>query len=264
MRRAALFSSFCLCLGAVPALAQNACPPPKAMMFTPTRQIRREVLSFTEGFEVHDGVIYESSGPLFGSTRLMRMTPTGQVSVLADFGNQFFGEGLTVLDDQIYQLSWKDHQVFVYDLNGRRLRSMRNNREGWGLTHEDGKLVFSDGSSHIYFADPRNFATLGSISVRWGRDPVENLNELEWVDGKIYANIFESRQIVRIDPATGCVEAEAEMESLWQQLSPADRRATELDGNFVLNGIAYDPDQHLFYLTGKEWPVVFAGRFSGG
>jgi glutamine cyclotransferase len=263
MRRAALFCLF-LCLGSAPALAQSACPAPKPMRFTPTRQIRREVLSFTEGFEVHDGVIYESSGPLFGSTRLLRMTPSGQVSVLADFGNQFFGEGLTILDGQIYQMSWKEHQVFVYDMNGKLLRTMRNNREGWGLTHEDGKLVASDGSSHIYFIDPRNFATIASIQVRRGGEAVDDLNELEWVDGKIYANIFESRQIVRIDPATGCVEAEANMQTLWKQMSPADLSATQQDGNFVLNGIAYDPAQRLFYLTGKEWPVVFAGRFSGG
>lgn len=248
------------------ALAAPACAPPKTMVFTIARQFPRDVSGFTEGLEVRGGDIFESTGSMFGGSRLMRMTPQGHVTVLADFGQKFFGEGLTILGDQIYQLSWKDHLVFVYDLNGRLLRTMRNAREGWGLTHDGAganeRLVFSDGSSRIFFADPKNFATLGSIEVRRGDQPVEMINELEWVDGKIWANVFETRDILRIDPATGCVEAQAYMNTLWDHMAPKDRDVTGQDGNFVLNGIAWDPAQKLFYLTGKEWPVVFSGRFS--
>jgi glutamine cyclotransferase len=247
--------------------AAPVCAPPKPLHFTIARKFTRDVLGFTEGLEVHDGEIYESTGSLFGDTRLMRMTPEGKVSVLADFGEKFFGEGLTILHDQIYQLSWKDHRVFVYDLAGKLLRTMRNDREGWGLTHEEGgragdRLLFSDGSSHLYFADPRTFSTLGSVEVRRGDTPVTMINELEWVDGKVWANVFETRQILRIDPASGCVEAEAQMDTLWDHMRPEERDYTGEDGNFVLNGIAWDEAHKLFYLTGKVWPMVFAGRFS--
>jgi glutamine cyclotransferase len=255
-----------LLLSAIPAWAAPACAPPKAMSFTIARQFPRDVSGFTEGLEVRDGEIFESTGSMFGGSRLMRMTPQGHVTVLADFGSRFFGEGLTILNDQIYQLSWKDHRVFVYDLKGKLLRTMRNDREGWGLTHvgagANERLVSSDGSDRIYFSDPKNFATLSSIEVRRIDRPVEMINELEWVDGKIWANVFETRQILRIDPASGCVEAEAEMNTLWDHMSAQDRAYTGEDGNFVLNGIAWDPVQKLFYLTGKVWPVVFSGRFS--
>src|SRR5581483_4510003 len=116
---------------------------------------------------------------------LMRMTPEGHVEVLADFGERFFGEGLTIVHDQMYQLTWKDHQVFVYDLSGKLLRTMRNNREGWGLTHEPmpgggDRLIFSDGSAYLYFADPKTFAIQGAVEVHRGDQPVDNINELEW------------------------------------------------------------------------------------
>jgi glutamine cyclotransferase len=264
------------------------------MHFTITRQFRRDIPGFTEGLEMHGGELFESTGSLFGGSRLMRMTPQGQVSVLADFGERFFGEGLTILHDQIFQLTWKDHRVFVYDLQGKLLRTMRNDREGWGLTHEQGahepladggdRLIFSDGSAYLYFADPKDFSILGSVEVHRGDQPVDMINELEWVNGKIWANVFESRAILRIDPVSGCVEAEARMDTLWDHMSPADRAFTGEDGNYVLNGIAWDPlrqgaytgeDGNYvlngiawdplrqdFYLTGKVWPVVFEGRFS--
>lgn len=244
------------------AFAAPACAPPKTLNFTIVRQFPRDASGFTEGLEVHNGDIFESTGSMFGGSRLMRMTPQGHVTVLLDVGARFFGEGLTILHDQIYQLSWKDHRVFVYDLKGRLQRSMRNDREGWGLTHAGERLIFSDGSARLFFADPKTFATLGSVEVRRGDVPVTMINELEWVDGKIWANVFETRQILRIDPASGCVEGEAQMDTLWDHMRPADRDYTGEDGNFVLNGIAWNPALKLFYLTGKEWPVVFSGRFS--
>jgi glutamine cyclotransferase len=251
------------CAGPAFAASAPACPVPKSMSFTIDRMFRRDVLGFTEGFEVHGRDIYESTGDIFGNTRLMRMDRNGHVTVIADFGTRFFGEGLTILHDQIYQMSWKEHIVSVYDLKGQLLRTMRNDREGWGLTHDGDRLIASDGSSRLFFIDPKNFATLGSVQVREGSDPVEQINELEWVDGKVYANIFETREIVRINPADGCVEAVARMDNLWDRMSAADRSQTAEDGNFVLNGIAWDPVEKLFYLTGKQWPVVFSGRFSG-
>lgn len=270
MSRLLPFAGLLLLVSGSAALAAPACAPPKALSFTIVRQFPRDVSGFTEGLEVRDGDIFESTGSMFGGSRLMRMTPQGHVTVLRDVGSQYFGEGLTILHDQIYQLSWKDHRVFVHDLKGHLLRTMRNDRDGWGLTHETGaheqdgrgRLIFSDGSSHLFFADPRTFATLGSVEVRRGDTPVAMINELEWVDGKIWANVFESRDILRIDPASGCVEAQARMDTLWDHMRPEDRQYTGEDSNFVLNGIAWDPVEKLFYLTGKEWPTVFSGRFS--
>jgi len=262
MLRNPVFVILALVLAGSPVLAAT-CPAPKAMTFTVSRMIRRDRLGFTEGFEVRGDQIYESTGSLFGGSRLMRTGRDGHVTVIADFGQKFFGEGLTILGDRIYQLSWKDHVVFVYDLKGQLERTMRNPDEGWGLTHEGGTLIYSDGSAKLTFADPKTFATIRQVTVRQGAQPVDMLNELEWVNGKIYANIFESRQIVRIDPVSGCVEARAAMDGLWGLMSPADRDAIATDSNFVLNGIAWDPEQKLFYLTGKEWPMMFSGRFSG-
>lgn len=261
MSRAPLFALLLLLASSLPVLAV-VCAPPKPLHFTITRQFHRDVSGFTEGLEVHNGDIFESTGSMFGSSRLMRITPQGHVSVLADFGNRFFGEGLTILHDQIYQLTWRDHRVFVYDLAGKLLRTMRNSHEGWGLTHDGDRLIFSDGSANIYFADPKNFAVLGNVEVHRGDQPVDNINELEWVNGKIWANEFETREILRIDPASGCVEAEAKMDTLWDHMSAPDRDFTGEEGNYVLNGIAWDPVGQEFYLTGKVWPVVFAGRFS--
>ena len=233
------------------------------MHFVVEDRFGRDVEAFTEGFEIHDHQIYESSGSMFGGSRLIRMTEKGRATLLASDGDSFFGEGLTILDDRIYQLTWKDHKVFVYDLAGKRERTMTNkDHEGWGLTNDGSHLIFDDGGASLYFADPRNFTILHSVPVRAGSRPVARLNELEYVDGKIYANIFLDRDIVRINPASGCVEAEARLDNLWDKMTVPERATIATDANnFVLNGIAYDPAQRLFYLTGKEWPMVFTGHF---
>jgi glutamine cyclotransferase len=243
------------------AAAEPACPAPKPMHFVVQGRFPRDVEGFTEGFEVHDHQIYESTGSLYGGSRLMRMTLKGHVTVLQDYGVTFFGEGLTILHNQIFQLTWKDHQVFVYDLGGKRLRTMANAHEGWGLTNDGTNLIFDDGGAALYFVDPKNFTILHSVAVRRGAEPVPMLNELEYVDGKVYANVFTQRDILRINPVSGCVEAEAQLDNLWAQMTPAENAYTQVDDNFVLNGIAYDPTAKLFYLTGKEWPMVFTGHF---
>ena len=232
------------------------------MHFNVEGRFQRDVEAFTEGFEIRDHEIFESSGSLFGGSRLLRMTEKGHVTQLDSDGETFFGEGLTILNDKIYRLTWKDHKVFVYDLAGKRERAMANrDHEGWGLTNDGSHLVFDDGGASLYFADPRTFAIQHSVKVRAGTEPVEMLNELEWVDGKVYANVFEDRDILRIDPFSGCVEAIAQLDNLWDKMTPAERGYIASEGNYVLNGIAYDHEQKLFYLTGKVWPMVFTGHF---
>jgi glutamine cyclotransferase len=251
-----------LSLAALPAFAQEACPAPKSMRFVVTGEMRRSELAFTEGLEFHDGALYESSGDLFGTSRLLRIDPaTGKVTTLQDGGHGYFGEGLTIFGGHIYQMTWREHRVFLRDLKGKALREFRNPREGWGLTHDAGRLIASDGSDHLFFIRPSDFATIGSVTVREGGRSIDQINELEYVDGAVYANVFQTWRVLKIDPRSGCVLAAADLSALHARFSPADRDRIDAEGNFVLNGIAHDPRTGLFTVTGKDWPVLFTGRF---
>ena len=174
-----------------------------------------------------------------------------------------FGEGLTILNDEIFQLTWQEHEVFVYDLAGKLKRTMRNPREGWGLTNDGTSLIFSDGGPSFFFADPQTFAITREVKIKSDKPgDVVGLNELELIDGKLYGNIFQSNTILRIDPASGCIEARADMGSLWRAMTDADKKQVTASYNNVLNGIAYDKASGLFYVTGKRWRTIFVGRFS--
>ena len=247
---------------AAPALAAPVCPAPRPMSFQFDHKIYRDVLGFTEGLEVHDHDLYESTGALGGGTRLMKINAQGHVTLLNDSGEKFFGEGLTFLGGRLFQLSWQDHLVFVYDENFKLIRTMKNPHEGWGMTNDGRYLIFGDGSSRLYFAEPDSFAIKGDLVVRMGDKTVNNLNELEYVDGKIFANIWMTRSIVRINAKTGCIDRTAQLDTLWDHMSASEKDYAASDSDFVLNGIAYDPDTKLFTLTGKEWPMAFIGRFA--
>jgi glutamine cyclotransferase len=238
------------------------CPAPKAYTFEVAGEIRRDVPGFTEGLEVHDGRLYESTGNVFGDTRINIIDRrTGKVTALRNDHHSYFGEGLTFFGGRLYQMSWREHRVFVFDKDGRRIRLLHNPREGWGLTHDDRRLIASDGSSRLFFLSPGDFRTLGSVGVRYGDQPVTNLNELEYVDGAVWANIFEDWHVIKIAPATGCVVGIADLRGLYDRLTPGEKTKVDADGNFVLNGIAHDPASGQFILTGKYWPVLFTGRF---
>jgi glutamine cyclotransferase len=243
--------------------AATNCPVPKPLYFHVEKEVRRDTLGFTEGLEVHDEALYESTGDLFGDTRINRIDPaSGHVRAVMNAGKRYFGEGLTFWDDKIYQMSWREHRVFVMDAKGRVLREMSNPREGWGLTHDAANLIASDGSSRIFFLSPQDFSTLRELDVSANGMPVPNINELEYVQGAIWANVFEDWRLIRISPRTGCVEAIVDLTPLRERFNPADRGYIESDANFVPNGIAYDPAGGLFTLTGKYWPILFSGRFS--
>jgi len=254
-------AGFAVALLSSAAFAQS-CPAPNTMTFQVDSQFRRDIRGFTQGLEVRGDKLFESTGSQVGDTRLTTIDPkTGKVSVFANFGKRFFGEGLTILNNQIFQLSWQEHQAFVYDLNGKPIRTMRNGLEGWGLTNDGTNLIFSDGSDRLFYVSPTDFRTLRSVPVKLGNAPLASLNELELVDGKIYANVFLTWDIVRIEPRTGCVEAIARLDRLLDRMTAEERRYLQSDTNFVLNGIAYDARQKTFYLTGKNWITIFAGRF---
>jgi glutamine cyclotransferase len=136
------------------------------MRFEIVNKIVRSQLGFTQGLEFRDSQMYESTGLVNGTTRLNTISPTGEVKTLVDRGKTVFGEGLTILNDEVFQLTWQDHDVFVYDLDGKLKRRMRNPRDGWGLTNDGTRLIFSDGGESIYYADPRSFGSQRLVGHR--------------------------------------------------------------------------------------------------
>jgi glutamine cyclotransferase len=260
--RAPVLSLVLLIAGAAPSAAAETCPAPKSLSFHVEKEVRRDAVGFTEGLEVHDGAFYESTGDFIGESRINRIDPaTGKVTTLLNAGKSYFGEGLTFFGGRLYQMTWREHRVFVFDRQMQPLPELHNPREGWGLTHDATRLIASDGSSRLYFLSPKDFSTLGTLTVTAGGWYVENLNELEYAQGAIWANVFESWNVMKIAPATGCVEAVADIRPLRMRLNAADRGYIDSNSNFVPNGIAYDPATGLFTLTGKYWPVLFSGRF---
>jgi glutaminyl-peptide cyclotransferase len=242
--------------------AQQACGEPATLRFNIVDKITRSEIGFTEGLEVRDGQLYESTGSVDGRSGINVISFDGTVTRLVDLGTSVFGEGLTILDDQIFQLTWKEHKVFVYDRAGKLKREMNNPREGWGMTNDGTNLIFSDGGPSFYYADPETFAIRRSVPLRTNQPgEIWDLNELELVDGQLYGNIWETRTILRIDPTTGCINGRADMSVLFEATSP-DERGPINPQDAVLNGIAYDRKTGLFYLTGKLWKIMFSGRFT--
>jgi glutaminyl-peptide cyclotransferase len=240
----------------------QACREPVALRFNIAGKIVRSAIGFTQGLEFRDGQLYESTGRIGGTTQFNVISLTGQVTTLVDQGIAVFGEGLTILKDDVFQLTWQEHEVFVYDLAGKLKRKMQNPRDGWGLTNDGTNLIFSDGGPSFYYADPMNFTIRKEVKIRTTRPgDITGLNELELVDGKLYGNIFTTRAIVRLDPASGCMDGVADLGNLWREMNAEERAQTE-DSDNVLNGIAYDAKTGDFYLTGKRWKVIFRGRFA--
>jgi glutamine cyclotransferase len=245
-----------------PAYAQM-CTEPALMRFEVSSKIVRDRVGFTQGLEYRDGLLYESTGSVGGTSQLNTITPDGKVTTRADHGRRVFGEGLTILNDEVVQLTWQERVVFAYDLNGKLKRQMRNPRDGWGLSNDGANLLFTDGGRELYYADAKTFRISKSVRIRAGKADVAGVNELEFVDGKLYGNIFTTRSIVRFDPQTGCIDAVADLGVLWEVMTP-DERASTNDNENVLNGIAYNAQTGLFYLTGKRWRAIFLGRFHAG
>ena len=206
--------------------------------------------AYTQGLLWHAGQLYESTG-LYGSSSLREVKPeTGEVLRSTPLPAKYFGEGLALVDDRLIQLTWQEGTAFVYGLARFDLRGqLAYTGEGWGLTWDGKRLIMSDGSDRLTFRDPVTFDSLGGVNVTAGGRPVLDLNELEWVDGVLYANVWQTDRILRIDPATGRVTAEIDAAGL---LTDAERAGAE-----VLNGIAWRPDTRTFYITGKKWPKMF-------
>jgi len=207
--------------------------------------------AFTQGLVFVDGALYEGTG-LEGRSSLRRVDlETGEVLQQYDLPPQYFGEGIAVLGQRIFQLTWRSHVGFVY---GREKFDKQGEfayaTEGWGLTHDGKRLIMSDGTAVLYFLDPDKLTQTGNLEVRDERGPVSRLNELEYVEGEVWANVWQTDRIARISPKTGQVLGWIDLRHL---LSAADR-VRQVD---VLNGIAYDAADKRLFVTGKWWPKLF-------
>jgi glutamine cyclotransferase len=210
--------------------------------------------AFTEGLFYLNGFLYESTG-LEGQSSLRKVKlETGEVVQRHDIPEQYFGEGIISWKDRLYELTWQTQVGFVYDLNGFALqRQFTYPGEGWSMTQDGKRIIMDDGTPEIRFWDPDTLKELGRITVTADGEPLKNINELEWVKGEIYANIWQTDRIARIDPKSGKVLGWIDLTGL---LSPADR-TPQTD---VLNGIAYDAATDRLFVTGKKWPKLFEIR----
>jgi glutaminyl-peptide cyclotransferase len=206
--------------------------------------------AFTQGLEYVDGVLYESTGINRRSSIRQVNLETGAVLKKRDIAADHFGEGITVFKSDLFQLTWQSGVAFVYDRTSFALkRSFKYAGEGWGLTHDQTSLIMSDGSESLRFLDPVTFEERRRLRVTGIGLPVKNLNELEYVKGEIFANVWMTDYIARIDPASGSVNAYIDLRGL---MPPGD---TSPDS--VLNGIAYDAFGDRLFVTGKLWPRLF-------
>jgi glutaminyl-peptide cyclotransferase len=227
---------------------------PEALKVSVVRTYPHDRSAFTQGLIWRDGFLYESTG-LVGRSSLRKVdVTTGSVKQQVPVPTPYFAEGLADVGNRLFQLTWRHGRVFLYDKNTLgRVGELAYEGEGWGLCHDGRSLVMSNGSDTLTVRSAATFAVTRTVKVTMGGRPLERLNELECVDGDVYANVWTTDSIVRIDMKSGTVTARIDASGL---LAPAERFGVD-----VLNGIAYDPADRTFLITGKLWPKLFRVRF---
>jgi glutaminyl-peptide cyclotransferase len=243
-------------------LVSPALPPVQAQgrQIPPALLTQYEVLgsyphdpkAFLQGWLWHDGGFYESTG-LNGESTLRRVAfPSGDVVQKIDVPKEYFAEGLAMVGDRLIQLTWRTKKAFIYDRESFGvLGEFGYETEGWGLTYDGTSLIMSDGSSNLFFLDPETYQVMRTQPVTLDGRPLERLNELEWIKGEVWSNVWQTDMIVRIDPASGQVVGVLDMTGLLPE-----RR----DNDNVLNGIAYDAETNRTFVSGKRWPLLFEIR----
>lgn len=226
---------------------------PKLLKYKILNEYPHDITSYTQGLEFHNGILYESTGQ-YKESKLRKVNyKTGEILQNVDLANTYFGEGLTIMNDKVYQLTWKENEGFVYDANTlEKLSSFNygNSKEGWGLCHYANKLYKSDGTEKIWILNPETLVEETYIQVCHNRGMISNINELEWIDGKIYANRYQKNGVAIIDPSNGGVIGVIDF-------APLKEKVTQHDKLDVLNGIAYNPDTKTIFVTGKRWDKLF-------
>jgi len=257
------------------ALAAGACGPTTTTQAGGVPEYTYEVVhvyphdrsAFTEGLFYLDGYLYEGTG-MNGESSIRKVElETGKVVQRCDNPDpSVFGEGIIKWKDRLYELTYKNQLAFIYDFNtfkpcppsmgdaSRTFPYHTDTGEGWAFTTDGKRLIMDTGSANLYFWDPETLKPIGSVPVTDRGQPVQEINELEWVKGEVYANVWQTEKIARIDPATGHVVGWIDLTGL---LSPSDRIADGPQQTDVLNGIAYDPQHDRLFVTGKRWPKLF-------
>lgn len=243
----------------LPLLLISACKPkgePLAWELVDTHPHQTDC--YTQGLEFYEDVLFESGGQ-YGQSKLRRVDPeTGEVLKERRLPAQIFSEGLTVVGDDLWLLTWKAGKAYVFDRESFELKQTHNYQgEGWGIAHDGTHLIVSDGTSTLTLRDPADFSRIGKLEVTRDGKPQEALNELEHVDGVIYANVYQKDEIVRIDAKSGKVTGVLELSELRKRLVEEETRAEEL------NGIAHHPETGHLWVTGKYWSEIFEIKVLG-
>ena len=232
-------------------------PPPPVLGYSIVNTFPHDTSFYTQGYTFYKGDLYEGTGDptRSGKTRLMKVDlATGKALIQKDLDKKYFGEGVTILRDTIYQLTWQEHKVFVYVLKNKKFEQVKEfdlSTEGWGLTNDGQRLIVSEGSGILYYYDPSTFKLLSKSSIMEGNNQTYNLNELEYIDGFVYANQYEYPYILKIDPKAARVVAKYDLTDLWNRV-----KAIKPDVD-VPNGIAYNDATKKTYVTGKLWPEAY-------
>ncbi len=245
-------------VGTLGASSQDTSPvagtaaPPLIWGFRVVATYPHDPEAYTQGLVFIDGMLYEGTGQ-WGESELRRVDlETGRIVHSHVLNDEHFGEGIVVLDDRIFQITWKAGIAFVYDRESfEQVGTFTYDGEGWGLTTDGERLIMSDGSNRLTFRDPETFEALDVVEVHDAGQPVTLLNELEYIDGEVWANVYQTDWVVRIDPSSGTVIGWVDLNGLKQVDDPRWADAG------VLNGIAWDADSGRLFVTGKDWPELF-------
>jgi glutamine cyclotransferase len=231
--------------------------PPAIYTYKIINSYPHDTKAYTQGLEYYDGFLYETTGRRGQSTLRKVEIKTGKVLQKIDLDKQYFGEGMTILNNKIYWLTWEAKKGFVYNLDTFKLeKEFKYNKstEGWGLTNNGSELIKSDGSNKIWFLDAETLKEKRSIQVYTNKYALDNLNELELIDGKVYANKYQKNAIVIIDVKTGAVLGVANLKELKKEMEKTQKLVPEDE---VLNGIAFDAENNRLFVTGKNWGKLF-------
>ena len=232
---------------------------PATISYTLLAQHPHDTGSYTQGLELYKGKMYEASGDYENSSLRITDHKTGKVEKKHAMGSAtIFGEGITILNDKIYQLTWQSNLVYVYNVQDitKPIQTFNWPYEGWGITNNGSDLIISDGSANLYFVNPQDFKVKSTVAVQTNFGPVDNLNELEFIEGSVFANIYTTNKIVKINPESGHVTGIMEFKNL---LLPSEVVAGRTD---YFNGIAYDSTTKTMFVTGKRWPKLFEVRLN--
>lgn len=231
--------------------------PTPAISYTIVAEYPHDTSAYTQGLEFYNDKMYEGTGDFEASSLRITDYKTGMVEKKHMMGtNAVFGEGITILNNKLYQLTWESKIVYVYDIKDitKSIKTFNWPYEGWGLTNNGTQLIISDGKPKLYFVNPGDFRLMRTISVTENGSPVYNLNELEFIDGYVFANVYQKETIVKIDPESGFVVGKMDFTGIKEKFFPDKIIAGRTDS---FNGIAYDSATKKIWVTGKRWPKMF-------